>query len=193
MPLDRSTFRNAFVVLVAALAAGCTSAPREVPEELDITTRMLGKPDASAVALLRPVPGSGVEGRVSFLQFGPSVVVRANFVGLQPNREYGLHVHDKGDCRAPDGSSAGGHFNPGGGAHGRPGSGTHHAGDLPNLRTDGEGNVTYLFETRALSIGSGAANLIGRSVIVSRDRDDYRTQPDGNAGPPLACGFIRPD
>ena len=27
--------------------------------------------------------------------------------------EHGLHIHDKGDCSAPDAMSAGGHFNPG--------------------------------------------------------------------------------
>lgn len=193
MPLHRNALGTTIVALVVVLAAGCASAPRDDAEDIDLTTRMLGRPDASATAPLRPVPGSGVEGKVSFLQFGQVVVVRANFIGLAPNREYGLHLHEKGDCRAADGSSAGGHFNPGGAAHGRPGRGAHHAGDLPNLRTDGEGNVSYVYDTRALSIGSGATNLLGRSIIVSRDPDDYRTQPDGRSGPPLACGFVRAD
>jgi len=26
---------------------------------------------------------------------------------------------------------------------------------------------------------------------VHKDPDDYKTQPDGNSGPPIACGFIR--
>jgi Cu/Zn superoxide dismutase len=33
--------------------------------------------------------------------------------------------------------------------------------------------------------------VIGRSVVLSNQPDDYRTQPDGSSGLPIACGFIR--
>lgn len=176
----------------ALLLAGCSATPLDQTDDIDLATRMLGQPDAAAVALLQPVGGSLIEGKVTFMQFGQTVIVRANFIGLDPNRMYGLHVHERGDCRAAASGSTGGHFNPAGAAHGRPGTGAHHAGDLPNLQTDGEGGLVYLYRTRALSVGSGATGVVGRSVVLSRDPDDYRTQPDGNAGPPLACGFIRP-
>ncbi len=184
------TANIAFVaIMAAALINGCSST-RGDGGGFDIASRVLGTADATAVARVGGVPGSPVEGKVTFAQFGAAVVVRADFIGLAPHREYGLHVHEKGDCRGGDGS-AGGHFNPGGAAHGRPGRGAHHAGDLPNLRTDGEGNVIYVYETGALSLTEGARNVIGRGVIVSGGPDDYLTQPDGASGPPLACGIIR--
>jgi Cu-Zn family superoxide dismutase len=37
----------------------------------------------------------------------------------------------------------------------------------------------------------GPANIIGRSVIVHADPDDYKTQPTGNAGARIACGVIQ--
>jgi len=139
---------------------------------------------------MQPVARSPVEGKVSFSQFGSVIVVRARFFGLEGSREYGLHVHQEGDCSGDDGAAAGGHFDPGGAPHGRPGRGAHHAGDLLNLRTDGEGNAFYVFETSALSVTAGPTSVLNRSVILTRGPDDYRTQPDGNSGAPLACGII---
>jgi len=190
--------RRAIHLAVAAaaivlLATGCESIERmnEDRGRVGLGTELLGTPTATATARLAAAPGSLVEGRVSFAQFDAIVVVRANFFGLAPNREYGLHVHEKGDCSGAAGEGPGGHFNPGGTAHGQPGKPPHHAGDMPNVRTDGEGSVTYMFDTKAFSITVGPTGVLGRSIIISRDRDDYRTQPDGNSGAPLACGFIR--
>ncbi|MBL1863034.1 superoxide dismutase family protein, partial [Klebsiella pneumoniae] len=35
------------------------------------------------------------------------------------------------------------------------------------------------------------ADVIGKSVIIHQNPDDYRTQPAGNAGKRLACGVIQ--
>jgi Cu-Zn family superoxide dismutase len=185
--------RLAAVVLAAALAAaGCSSTPLPGDSShVGVLSQTFGKPDAVAVAQMQPVAGSRVDGRVTFAQFGAVVVVRARFFGLEPNSEHGLHVRERGDCRGTDGAAAGGHFDPGGAVHGRPGRGAHHAGDLPNVNARGEGEVFYVYETAALTVDPGAASVVGRSVILTRDRDDYRTQPDGASGPPLACGIVR--
>lgn len=187
--------RLAAFALAAALAvAGCSSSPvLDDGSRVSFVSQAFGKPDATAVANLQPVTRGGVEGRVSFAQFGAIVVVRARFFGLEPNSEYGLHVHEKGDCRGADGAAAGGHFNPGGAVHGRPGRGAHHAGDLPNVTTGSEGNTFYVYETGALTVAAGANGVVGRSVVLTRNRDDHSTQPDGASGPPLACGIVRPD
>jgi Cu-Zn family superoxide dismutase len=179
-----------FAAMAVVGAGGCASSGADRATAADFMSELLGEAGAVATARLQGVQGSGIEGKVTFAQYGAVLVVRASFIGLAANREYGLHVHEKGDCRA-DGANAGGHFNPTGAPHGRPGRGTHHAGDLPNLRTDGEGAVIYLHRTSALSIVEGPIRAVGRSVIVSRDADDYETQPDGRSGPPLACGVIR--
>jgi Cu-Zn family superoxide dismutase len=110
--------------------------------------------------------------------------------GLAPNSEHGFHVHEKGDCSAPDATSAGPHFNPGGAQHGRPGSGMHHMGDLMNLRADAKGAVSAEVELAGLTLSPGPNSIVGRALVVHRDPDDYASQPAGNSGPRIACGVI---
>jgi len=159
------------------LAAGCAS------------MGMGGGP--TAVANLEPTKGSTAKGTVSFTQVGDKVRVSANLTGLKPDGEHGFHVHEKGDCTSGDGMSAGGHFNPAAKPHGSMAMGEHHAGDMPNLKADSYGNANATFEVPGLAIGSGAADIVGKGLIVHRDPDDYKSQPAGNAGPRLACAVIR--
>ena len=144
----------------------------------------------SAFARLSPTKGNATTGMVTFKTLGSKVWVTAEIQGLKPNAEHGFHVHEKGDCSSGDGMSTGGHFNPNGQAHGAHGSNAHHAGDLPSLRADMNGNAKISFETSSITIDSGAADIVGRGLIVHRDPDDYQTQPTGNAGPRLACAVI---
>lgn len=150
---------------------------------------LMGGP--TAVAELQPTRGNATTGEVRFQQRGNVVVVSGEIKGLKPNAEHGFHVHEKGDCSSGDGMSAGGHYNPSGRPHGRHGHGEHHAGDLPSLKADGSGVAKFSFESPSISVGSGAADIVGRGLIVHRDPDDYRTQPTGNSGPRLACAVIR--
>jgi superoxide dismutase, Cu-Zn family len=145
---------------------------------------------AVAVAEVKPTQGNTLAGKVEFRQSGSEVRVKVDLVGMAPNSEHGFHVHERGDCSAPDGMSAGGHFNPEGVAHGTFSRPPHHAGDLPNLKADDKGEVHTTFEVTYLSVGSGGTDVVGRSVVVHRDPDDYKSQPAGNSGPRLACGVI---
>jgi Cu-Zn family superoxide dismutase len=148
---------------------------------------------ASASAEMKPTAGNSAAGTVRFVQSGSKVVVTATLTGLKPNSEHGFHVHEKGDCSSPDAMSAGGHFNPTGQPHGRYDKPERHGGDMPNLRADAAGSTRVMWETEALAVGGGAANVIGRSVVIHRDPDDYTSQPAGNSGPRLACGVIVAD
>ena len=145
---------------------------------------------ALATAQMKPTAGNTAAGTVQFEQKGNMVVVTAVMTGLKPNAEHGFHVHEKGDCSAPDAMSAGGHFNPGGKAHSHYGKAERHAGDMPNLRTDAAGATRVMWETDLLSVGTGANGVVGRSVVIHRDPDDYTSQPAGNSGPRLACGVV---
>jgi Cu-Zn family superoxide dismutase len=144
----------------------------------------------SAVALLEATKGNATTGTVNFMQKGDKVVVTARVSGLAPGA-HGFHIHEKGDCSSGDGMSAGGHFNPHGKPHASPAGADRHAGDLPMLQADGSGNAALTVEVDAITVGSGAADVVGRAVIVHKDPDDFTTQPTGNSGARVACGVIR--
>jgi len=145
-----------------------------------------------AVAALKSTTGNTATGSVTFVQSGDKVLVSGAVSGLKPHAEHGFHLHEKGDCSSGDGMSAGGHFNPGGQPHGNHAGLAHHAGDLPSLKADAAGVVKFSFESTGISVESGAANIVGRGLIVHRDPDDYTTQPTGNSGPRLACAAVTP-
>ena len=166
----------ALVLALATGLAGCETFEAQGPR---------------AAAKLEAAKGSDIWGTVSFVEIGGGVLVRADVRNLRPGGEFGFHVHEKGDCSAPDFMSAGGHFNPGGKPHAHPSKPERHAGDLANLKADGEGNATYAFETTLLTVAKGPNSVVGRAVVIHANRDDYTSQPAGNSGPRIACGLIR--
>jgi len=160
---------------LVALLAGCASAPAPFP---------------GAIAKLEPTKGNTAQGTVRFMQLGSKVAVAGEISGLKPGAVHGFHIHEKGDCSAPDGMSAGGHYNPTGHQHGKAGPAAH-VGDLPSLVADSNGVARLNWETRSLSAGTGLpTDVKGRGVIVHKDKDDFITQPTGNSGARLACGVI---
>ena len=53
------------------------------------------------------------------------------------------------------------------------------------------GVARFSVDVHNISLTEGAANnVIGRALVVHRDRDDFTTQPAGNSGPRIACGII---
>lgn len=144
----------------------------------------------AAVATLAPTQGSKVSGSVTFTQSGGGVKVVAHFEGLTPGR-HGFHIHEVGDCSAPDASSAKGHFNPGGVKHGAPEAAEHHAGDFGNIEASPSGIAHAEFTSRSITLGEGANSVVSRAVIVHEKADDMTTQPTGNAGGRLACGVVQ--
>lgn len=147
-----------------------------------------GRGGPSAEAKLTPTQGTTTTGTVIFVQKGNDIEVTAHVSGLTPGA-HGFHIHEKGDCSAPDGMSAGGHFNPGGHPHGHPHQGPHHAGDMPMLETDSYGNAKLVAVLPGLTL-EGANGIVGRGVIVHAAPDDFKTQPTGNSGARMACGVI---
>ena len=138
-------------------------------------------------AKIEPTQGNTAKGEVRFYKVGGGVRVVAQLEGLSPGR-HGFHIHEKGDCSAPDASSAGGHFNPTGAPHGAPTADkTHrHAGDLGNIEAGPDGKASYDRVDTVLDY----AQLQGLSVLVHAGEDDYTTQPSGNSGARIGCGVI---
>ena len=142
-----------------------------------------------ASATLNPTKGSRVQGIVTFTQVSEGVQIVAEVKGLTPGL-HGFHIHEHGDCSSPDASSAGGHFNPSHAKHGAPDGKERHAGDLGNIVADKSGVAHYSRIDKMIRL-DGPDSIIGKSVIVHVNPDDFRTQPTGNAGGRVACGVIR--
>ena len=145
-------------------------------------------PVTKAVAVLSPLGSSGVSGTVTFTKAEGGVRVQAQLKGLKPG-DHGFHIHEFGDCSAPDGASAGGHFNPAGAPHAGPHDPQRHAGDMGNVTAGADGGASVDYVDPQASF-EGANDVLGRGVIVHEKGDDLKTQPTGNAGGRLACGVI---
>lgn len=141
---------------------------------------------------LRPTQGYQTSGQLSFAEEGDKVRVRGTITGLTPNSKHGFHIHQYGDCSAPDASSAGDHFAPEEKPHGEPGGEEHHAGDMKNLEANAAGVAEVDQVVEGVTLGGGNdADILGRAVVVHLAPDDYRTQPSGASGARIACGVIR--
>eukprot|EP01113_Clastostelium_recurvatum_P041100 TRINITY_DN647_c0_g1_i4.p2 TRINITY_DN647_c0_g1~~TRINITY_DN647_c0_g1_i4.p2 ORF type:complete len:172 (-),score=48.28 TRINITY_DN647_c0_g1_i4:175-642(-) len=145
-----------------------------------------------AVCVLK---GDVVSGVVTFFQAADDapVQVEANLKGLNPG-QHGFHVHEFGDTT--NGCvSAGSHFNPHGKQHGGPKDEERHAGDLGNIEAGGDGSANVRMEDQHISL-AGANSIIGRTMVVHADADDYGkgghddSKTTGHAGARLACGVI---
>jgi len=141
-----------------------------------------------AIAVLHPTSGSQVMGTVTFTKTDDGVQIVADVTGLTPGK-HGFHIHEFGDCSAPDAMSAGGHFNPTHKPHGGPDSAERHAGDLGNLEAEASGKAHLEWKDKMMKL-SGETSVLGHAVIVHEKEDDLKSQPVGNAGGRLACGVI---
>lgn len=138
----------------------------------------------TAHADLGPASGSTVSGTVAVTAVDGGVRLEVKATGLKPG-VHGFHVHEVGDCSAPDASSAKGHFNPGGKPHGG------HAGDLADLSADAAGAASLSSVITGLTLDEGPTGIIGRAFVIHADPDDHVTQPSGNSGKRVACGVIK--
>jgi Cu-Zn family superoxide dismutase len=149
------------------------------------------KPVTKAIAVLHPTQGNQAKGTVRFTQEGKDgVKVVADLTGLTPNSSHGFHIHEFGDCSAPDATSAGGHYNPGNHPHAGPDAEHRHAGDMGNVKANEQGNAHLEITLKGLTVGNHPNPILGRAVILHAKADDLKSQPTGDAGARIACGVI---
>lgn len=91
---------------------------------------------------------------------------------------YGFHIHENADC-SDNFAKTGDHYNPKEQPH------PFHAGDLPPL-TSCDGYAWMNFYAQQLTLD----DVIGKSVVVHAQADDFTSQPSGNSGSKIACGII---
>lgn len=138
-------------------------------------------PNIRGSVLFKPVPG-GTEVSVEVFGLPSYKPAEGNNSPIGP---HGFHIHGMGSCtpmNSPEPfTGAGEHWNPDNQPHGN------HAGDFPVLFSN-HGYARMSFFTDRFSV----ADVIGKTVIIHENPDDYRTQPAGNSGKRLACGVIMP-
>src|SRR5262245_1027860 len=145
----------------------------------------------SAKATLKNAEGKEV-GSAALTQTPAGVLVRLSLKGV-PAGERAFHIHGVGKCEPPF-TSAGGHFNPGKRKHGMMAAEGAHAGDMPNLHIPANGELVVEVLNAAVTLDKGKANSLlgpeGTSLIIHAGKDDYKTDPTGEAGGRIACGVI---
>ena len=150
---------------------------------------LLTQPPHASAELKGSSEYPNIHGIVRFYQTRNGVLVASEISGLPhsygacQHPVFGFHIHDgsqcEGDLHDPF-SGAMSHYNPADCEH------PFHAGDLPPLF----GNHGYAFSV-FLTDRFSLSEVIGKTVIIHGNPDDFTTQPSGNAGEKLVCGEIK--
>lgn len=153
-------------------------------KNISVVSAMSARPAARA-SIKGGAEHPKLHGTMSFYPYRNGAIVLAELWGLPydsapcaPN-VYAIHIHAGGGCSG-DFSDAGGHYNPDNCPH------PAHAGDMPPLFGN-RGYALQGFYTERFT----PKEVIGKTVIVHDRRDDFKTQPAGDAGGRIACGVIR--
>lgn len=133
---------------------------------------------------------NSINGITYFYETASGIWMKTNVGGLpMPMNIYcnqpvfGFHIHEGSMCTGTNEDpfmNAKGHYNPNGCMH------PYHAGDLPPLFANKEGNAEMAFLSDRFTIDE----IIGRVMIIHLHPDDFHTQPSGNSGTMIACGEI---
>jgi Cu-Zn family superoxide dismutase len=146
----------------------------------------------TATASMKNSQGQDI-GIVNLIQTPDGVLLSLSVKGL-PAGEHAFHVHAVGKCEPPF-TTAGGHFNPGGKKHGIMAAEGHHAGDMPNLHIPANGELAVEVVNTAITLDKGKPNSVfdadGSAIVIHAGKDDYKTDPTGDAGGRIACGVIK--
>jgi Cu-Zn family superoxide dismutase len=174
--------RSLLALAPLALLAACASSKAS-------STAVAPPAGPTAGATIEARSGSSLTGKATFTQNGDAVHVIVDVTNA-PAGVHAVHLHEKGDCSAPDAASAGGHFNPTGVPHGSPDAPSHHAGDFGNMTVGEDGHGHLELDSTMLTVTAGDRSVVGRAIVVHAKADDMQTQPSGNAGGRIGCGVV---
>ena len=181
--------KTIMIATLSLAAVACSHKEKHADHTQAAATPAAAPTITKAQAVLKGAAGTKVSGVVHFTQENGMVKVEVMAEGVKPG-PHGFHIHETGDCSAKDFSSAGGHFNPTGEHHAGLTSAQRHAGDFGNVIADKKGVVKTSLEDSAITLNAGAANIIGKAVVLHADKDDLKSQPSGNSGKRIGCGVI---
>lgn len=99
-----------------------------------------------------------------------------------PSNIFAFHIHEGDSCNDPNKKfeSTKGHFNPTNMPH------PLHAGDMPPLFGNDRYAYMVFYTNRFVP-----EDIINKTVIIHSNRDDFTSQPSGNAGDRIGCGVIQ--
>ena len=154
---------------------------------------------APAAPAAGPLATATIESRSDTMLTGTATFTESSGGGVHivvdvnnaPEGVHAVHLHEKGDCSAPDAMSAGGHFDPTHMPHGSPDAPNHHAGDFGNMTVGSDGHGHLEIDSAVLTVEPGEMSVIGHAVVVHAKADDFQTQPAGNAGGRIGCGVVK--
>jgi Cu-Zn family superoxide dismutase len=145
----------------------------------------------TAVAEIKGRDGKEL-GQIKVVESTAGVLIMVKLSGLKPG-PHGLHLHETGKCEG-DFSSAGRIYNPLGARHGFLNEEGPMAGDLPNIIASATGEVEAELLSPFVTLSKDAEESLldadGTAFVVFENADDYKTDPEGNAGARIACGVV---
>lgn len=145
-----------------------------------MTNLFFGRPVAAA-----HMSGNGISGTVLFFCRQGEIFLAADICGLPQNEQFGgygvfgFHIHEGSSCGGIDFSDTGSHLNLDDRPH------PYHTGDLPPLFSC-NGKAFMVVRTGRFRI----SDIIGHTLVIHSQPDDFTTQPAGNSGTKIACGVI---
>jgi Cu-Zn family superoxide dismutase len=177
------------IILSGFLIASCNNNDRNTTaSETDsaaATTETASQANTAAEAVLSGTQAdTTLSGTVHFTENNGQVKMTLDIqIPKMANKTVAVHIHEHGSC-GDMGKEAHGHWNPTNANHGKWGSDSFHLGDIGNVDLNGEGKGTLEMETDLWSISSSDStkSILNRAVIVHGGKDDFTTQPTGNAG-----------
>ncbi len=156
-------------------------------KRINLTNILMRKPNAIA-----RIKGSDkypeIMGKTDFYQTDEGILVVTEVWGLPKsgdkcrNPVFGYHIHSGNKCmenKEDAFADSKAHYNPGDCQH------PYHAGDMPPIF----GNNGYAFSA-FLTNRFCICEIIGKTVIIHLNPDDFHTQPAGASGIKIACGVI---
>lgn len=121
-----------------------------------------------------------IEGTAAFYDYDDKTLFLYQIENLPIGKEceggiFSFHIHSGESCEDPQG-----HLNPDDCAH------PYHLGDLPPLfASKGVGWGLLMIDKFIVE------DIIGKTLIIHHNPDDFKTQPSGNPGMIIACGEIK--
>lgn len=138
-----------------------------------ILTSIINKPPCSYAFIKGE---DKINGTVCFYPFLLGSIMLYEIKNLPENKDgiFAFHIHNGPTCDNPLT-----HYNPTNKLH------PFHVGDLPPIFSNHSLSWSMIYLDKI-----NCKEIIGKTIIVHENKDDFSTQPAGNPGKRIACGVI---